>query len=168
MKAPIVTVVVRYVKSDNWKNGFPVYCVKYGTDKYSSMYSIEKTFKEDIIFKGEIPAQLRILPFVDPQYLHGYMHFYSQLVPRILDKNVADAIRGTCPISIMGSSIYMFDHECYHPSGNIIGHTPIDNHSDEIKAYLTQFIKQEDWDRIERFETNFDDWCHEYYEKEKV
>jgi len=168
MKTPTVTVIVRYVKSDNWKDGFPVPCVKYSTDKYSNMFEVEKTFKEDVIFQGEIPAQLRILPFVDSRYLHGYMHFYSQFVPRILDKNVADAIRGTCPIHMFGSPIHMFDHECYHPSGKIICHTPIDNHSDEVKAYLTQFLKQDDWDRIERFGANFDDWGHEYYDKEKV
>lgn len=168
MKAPNVIVVVRYIESDNWKDGFPVSCVKYGQDKYSSMFRIEKTFKEDIIFQGEIPAQLRILPFVNSQYLHGYMHFYSQLVPRGLNKNVADAIRGTCPIHMFGSPIHMFDHECYHPSGKIISSSVISEHSDEVKNYLTQFLKKEDWDRIEKFESDFDNWNDEYYEREKV
>jgi len=168
MKVPRVTVVVRYVKSDSWKDGFPIPCIKYGSDKYSSMYEVEKTFKEDVIFQGEIPGQLRILPFVDPKYLRGYMHFYSQLVPHGLNKDVADAIRGTCPIHMFGSPIHIFDHECYHPSGKIISCSIISEHSDEVKAYLTQFIKKEDWDRIDRFGVNFDDWGHEYYKKEKV
>ncbi len=167
MKAPKIEVVVRYVKSDNWENGFPVPCIKYGNGKYSSMYEVEKTFKEDIIFQGEIPSQLRILSFVDPRYLQRYMHFYSQLVPRGLDKNVADAVRGTCPIHMFGSPIHMFDHEAYHPSGKIIYHTPIE-HSDEVKAYLTQFLKQEDLDRIDKFDSDFDNWNDEYYERVKV
>ncbi len=169
MKVPKIEVVVRYIESKNWENGFPVACVKYGPGKYSNMYEVEKTFKEEVIFQGEIPPQLRILPYVDPRYLKGYMHFYSQLVPHILNKDVADAVRGTCPISMFGSSIHMFDRECYHPDGKIICVSGIDEHSDEVNINLTQFLKKEDWDRVKKFdELGLENWGRELYERETV
>lgn len=162
MIAPKIKVVTRLVPGAAWPNGFPVHCVKYGQDKYSSSYGLDKTFKENVIYEGECPANLRILSFVQPQFLRHYMTFYSQRVPRNIDKIVADAVRGTCWDDI-------FDREAYHPSGKIISWTPNREHSQEVQDFLHMFLKQEDFDRMKKWDQlGIDKWNRELYEKESV
>lgn len=157
--APKITVVTRFVKSDGWENGFPVNCVKYGPDKYSSMFEIDKTFREEIVYQGECPAQLRILTRVDPKFLKHYMNFYSQKVPKQLDLRVADAVRNVCN--------GMFDGEAYLPTGEIISYYMKD-HSDELSSYLCQFFRHSDFERIDKWEKiGIENWGQDMYEKEK-
>lgn len=159
---PKILVVTRYVPGAAWPNGFPINCIKYSSDKYSSMYEIDKTFKEEIIYEGECPSNLRILPFVQPQFLRHYHTFYSQKIPHNLDLKVADAVRGTCWNDI-------FDRESYHPSGKIISWTPNEHHSQEMKDFLWMFLKQDDFDRIEKWDRlGIENWNQDFYEKEKV
>jgi len=106
-----ITVVTRFVKSDGWKDGFPVHCLKYEDGTYSSDYGLEKTFKEEHVYTGPIPPQLRILNKVDPKYLLGYMTFYSQVIPKGIDPRVVKALRGQCPIR----GYNVFDAQAYNP-----------------------------------------------------
>jgi hypothetical protein len=95
------------------------------------------------------------------------MTFYSQRAPKNIDSRVANAVRGTCPISmIRGDGPEIFDHESYLPNGLIISHTEID-HSQSVKNYLYMFMTKADWDRIEKFEEiGIENWNNELYEKE--
>ena len=162
MVAPKIKVVTRYVPGEAWSNGFPIHCVKYSSDKYSDMYKIEDTFKEEVVFEGECPANLRILSFVQPQFLRHYMTFYSQRIPRNIDKKIAAAVRHTCWDDI-------FDGEAYHPTGKIISWTPNRLHSQEMQDFLHMFLKQEDFDRMKKWDVlGIDKWNSALYEKESV
>jgi len=158
---PSITVVTRLVPGAAWPNGYPIHCVKYGQDKYSSMFKIEETFKEEVIYQGKCPANLRILPYVDPKYLYHYMTFFSQIIPKNVDIKVATALRGTCWDRI-------FDGEAYLPNGRIISLT-LRNHSEEVKDYLMSFIKQEDLDRIKKWDDiGIENWNQETYSKGRI
>jgi len=162
MTAPKITVVTRLVPGAAWPNGFPIHCVKYGPDKYSSMYKIEETFKEDVIYQGDCPANLRILPFVQPQFLRHYMTFYSQKIPRGIDLKVAAAVRHTCWDDI-------FDSESYHPSGKIISWTPNSEHSQEMQDFLHMFLRKEDFDRMKKWDSlGIENWNNDLYDQEAV
>jgi len=156
---PHITVVTRLVPGEAWPNGYPIHCVKYGQDKYSSMYKIEETYKEEVIYQGSCPANLRILPYVDHKYLFHYMTFFSQIIPKNIDPKVAAAVRHTCWDKI-------FDSESYLPGGKIISWTPNTNHSQEVQDYLSMFLKQEDFDRIKKWgDIGIENWNSETYSK---
>lgn len=158
MIIPEIKVVVRYIKSENHKNGFPIPCVKYGEGKYSSMFRIEDTIREEHVFTGPCPKNLRVLPSVDPKYLRGYMTYYSQRIPRGADLIVAKAVRGTCWDDI-------FDGEAYHPNGKIISLSSRERgHSQEVEAFINMFLKKEDYDRIDRWdEYGIENWNYDFY-----
>jgi hypothetical protein len=146
--APKIKVVTRYVKSENWENGFPVVCMKFGNDKYSSNFKIEETFKEELIFEGPCPEKLRVLNRIKQKYMYHYMNFSSQIIPIGLDLKVAEAVRGTCYNKF-------FDHECYDVEGRIIDHIPMEQYPPYVYEYLTMFLHHNDWDRIEKYNKEF-------------
>ena len=90
------------------------------------------------------------------------MTFFSQRIPRGLNLKVAAAVRHTCWDDI-------FDGEAYHPNGKIISMTPMTEHSQEVNDYLNMFLRQEDYDRIEKWDAlGIDTWNNELYQKEAV
>ena len=83
-------------------------------------------------------------------------------------------VPGTCGIGVVPfddeskARIRIFDGEAYHPkSGKIISKT-YRGQSDEIKEFLYMFFKQEDWDRIKKWdELGINKWGRELYEREE-
>ena len=162
MISPKLVVVTRFITADGWKDGFPINCIKYPDGSYSSIYGLEKTFREEQVYEGECPPELRMLPFVDPKYLLAHMYFYSQVVPKKIHPKIADAVRHTCPIR----GFLVYDAEAYHPEGKIIS-TLKDGLKGDIKEFITMLLKPEDWDRIEKWDDfGIDNWSS-LYSKEK-
>lgn len=162
MIPPKITVVTRLISSDDWPNGFPVHCLKFSDGTYSNEYRLDETFKENLIYEGECPSELRILPYVDPKYLLGYMQFYSQIIPRKINPIIAKAVRSCCPVR----NINVYDSEAYHPNGKIISSFIYKTSRKEgVYEYLTSLLKKEDRERIEHWEPYIEDWG-EMYSKE--
>lgn len=162
MFQPNITVVKRTQIIENRPEGFEFHCLKYSDGTYSIRPTEAEKYKEDvIIYQGPCPANMRILPRVEPKYLRGYFDVYSQYVPKIINNDpilihVARAVRsvfGSIFGYIVGDRQNIFDDCTYDNSGKIIC-IVYKHDKDGIGDYITSLLTKEDFDRIEKYENS--------------
>lgn len=160
MKAPKITVICRYIANSGneispWEGGYRAYCIKYDDGTYSSDFGKDRIIKEEIIYEGICPANLKVLPKVDKKYLYHHVGVISQKIPKSVDMRIADAVRGTCGAQLQSHTMMslvscpIYDRELYNDNGEIV--ETISKVKGELQDYIYSLLTEEDWKRIDNY-----------------